>query len=219
MISAAPGPHAGQPIRSAGAPLAEANAAVILLHGRGADAASILPLGQALAVPGVAIFAPESAENTWYPNTFLAALDQNEPWLGSALAVVDDLFVQIELAGLSADRVVLGGFSQGACLAADWAIRQPRTLGGLAILSGGAIGPAGIVWNELGDFAGTPAFLGCGANDSHVPEWRVRETAAQLERLGATVDCRIYPNLGHTISREEIDAVRTIVLSIVGRPR
>ncbi|GIW07616.1 MAG: phospholipase/carboxylesterase [Dehalococcoidia bacterium] len=213
------GPHAGQPVRLAGAPLDRAVAAVILLHGRGANAASILPLARELAAPGVAFLAPEAAGQTWYPFSFLAPLDQNEPWLSSALALVGDLVTQVEAAGVLAERIVIGGFSQGACLAADWVIRTPRRYGGLIAFSGGAIGPLGTQWNDTGDLAGMPAFLGCSTNDPHVPEERVRETAAHLERLGAVVDCRIYPGLGHTINRDELEAARAIVVAAAGGPR
>ena len=197
-------PHAGRPVLAAGAPLGAARAAMVLLHGRGAGAADILGLHRELAVPDVAFLAPQAAGGTWYPYSFLAPLERNEPWLGSALAVVHRLLSQVEAQGVGPERTVLLGFSQGACLALEAAARRPRGRGGVVGLSGGLIGPPGTVRDDAGDCAGTPVFLGCSDRDPHVPWERVEESAAVFRRLGAAVTLRMYPGLGHTVNEDEL---------------
>lgn len=207
--------HTSQPVLSAGASLADADAALVLLHGRGATAQSILPLGEevAAALPGLrlALVAPQAANTTWYPYSFLSPLESNEPWLSSALEKVDSVVAGLDGAGLPAERVVLAGFSQGACLASEYLARNARRWGGLAAFSGGLIGPSGTPRAYDGTLAGTPVFVGCGVPDPHIPTERVRETAEVLERMGAAVDMRLYPGLGHTVNAEEIAALAEIV--------
>lgn len=204
-------PHAGQPVVHQGVPLEGARAAVIMVHGRGAGPRNILDLVPAIDQPGVAYLAPAAAGGTWYPQSFMAAIVQNEPGITSGIAVIHDLIDQVERAGIPAERIVLLGFSQGACLAATAAQRRPRRYGGVLIFSGGLIGPPGTKWVETGDFAGTPVFLGCSDRDSHVPESRVRESAAVFERMGADVTLRIYPGMGHLVNEEELETARRLL--------
>jgi phospholipase/carboxylesterase len=197
-------PHDGQPIAEAGVPLGQAPAAAIMVHGRNATPANILDLAARLARPHVTYLAPAAAGQTWYPHSFMADIAGNEPGISSGIAVLDALVARVERAGISRSRIVLIGFSQGACLVSEFAIRHASRYGGLAIFSGGAIGPAGTTWNVDGDFHGTPVFLGCSDVDAHVPESRVRETAAVFRRLGADVTLRIYPGMGHLVNNDEI---------------
>ncbi len=207
--------HETQPILTAGAPLAEADAVLVLLHGRGATARSILPLGDEVArlLPGLrlAMVAPQAANTTWYPYSFLAPLESNEPWLSSALERVAFIVSELADEGVPAERVVLAGFSQGACLASEYVARNARRWGGLGALSGGLIGPPDTPRAYDGSLDGTPVFLGCGMPDPHIPTERVRETAEVLEGLGADVDMRLYPGLGHTVNAEEIAVLAGIV--------
>ena len=211
MVPTTTDPHAGAPVLTAGVPLDRASAALIMVHGRGATADDILALADELPAAGLAFLAPQAAGHTWYPYRFLEPLERNEPHLSSALALLDRIVGEVEAAGIGANYIGLLGFSQGACLALDYAVRNPRRYGALVGLSGGLIGPPGTRWPEAGSLAETPVFLGCSDVDAHIPAERVRETAAHLETLGAAVDMRLYPGMGHTVNRDEIDAVRGIV--------
>lgn len=198
---------------SAGQPLDQAQAALILLHGRGATAAGIVLLAEELHHPAYAYLAPQAAHNTWYPYTFLAPMQQNEPWLSAALGRVGEMVAHVEAAGVPAERIVLGGFSQGACLASEFMARHARRYGGLLAFSGGLIGPPGTPRAYAGSLDGTPVFLGCSDVDAHIPKERVEETAAVLERLGAQVTMRLYPGMGHTINADEIERGRVLLHS------
>ena len=201
-------PHAGQPVLTRGAALADARLAAILLHGRGASAEDILGLAAEFRVSDVAYLAPEAAGQTWYPYSFLSPMDRNEPGLGSALGVVASLVASLEARGVPAHRVALLGFSQGACLALEFAARNARRYAGVAGLSGGLIGPPGTPRAYGGSFDGTPVFLGCSDVDPHIPVARVHESAEVFRRMGASVDERIYPGMGHSINADEIAALR-----------
>ncbi len=207
----ASGPHGGQPIVGIGAPLAEAVAAVVMVHGRGATAASILSLANELPVEDVVFVAPQAAVNTWYPYSFLEPIDRNEPWLSSALAALGDVVGQIEGAGVAAARIILLGFSQGACLASEYVARNAQRYGGLVVFSGGLIGPPGTPRDYAGSLDGTPVFIGGSDVDIHVPLGRMEESAQVLERLGGVVDLRIYPGMGHTINGDELAAAHAVV--------
>lgn len=207
-------PHAGQPVRYAGAPLERARAAVVLVHGRGATAESILELGVATAPPDLALVAPQAAGGTWYPLSFLAPIEGNEPHLTSALEGLARAVAEVEAAGLGRERIVLAGFSQGACLASEFAAESAGRWGGLVVLSGGLIGPPGTPRDYAGSFAGTPVFIGCSDVDPHIPLARVRETAAVFEAMGADVDARIYPGFGHAVNRDELEAIRALVVGV-----
>jgi predicted esterase len=208
-------PHQGQPIESAGLPLLEASCAMVMIHGRGATAEDILTLVDQLDQGGFAYLAPQAAGSTWYPNSFRAPLEENEPWLSSALAAVGDVLETIEQAGLPPDRTMLLGFSQGACLALEYVARNPRQYGGVAGLTGALIGPDGTPREYAGSLEGTLAFLGCGDPDPHVPRSRVDETEAVLAGMGATVTKRIYPGLGHTVNQDEVEFVRRMMAGLL----
>lgn len=207
-------PHAGQPVLHRGTPLAEARAAVILVHGRGASAASILSLVDVLEHAGFAYLAPDANGGAWYPYGFMAPTERNEPGITSALSMVHGLIDQVLAAGIPQERIVLLGFSQGACLASTAAQRRPGRYGGVIAYSGGLIGPEGTAWSAEGDFAGTPVFLGCSDVDPHIPESRVRETAAHFEGMGADVTMRIYPGIPHTVIHDEISFTNGLLSSL-----
>lgn len=214
MPSAIP-PHAGQSILTRGRELREARAAVIMVHGRGASPQSILELAPAIEHREVAYLAPGANGGAWYPASFMAPTAQNEPGITSGIGVIHDLIDHVIAAGVPAERIVLLGFSQGACLAATAAQRRPMRYGGVIVYSGGLIGPPGTVWSEEGDFAGTPVFLGCSDRDSHIPEPRVHESAAVFERMGAAVTERIYEGMGHLVNEEEIAFTRELLAGLM----
>jgi predicted esterase len=197
-------PHTNQPVYSAGAKLDEASAVMILLHGRGAPAQDILSVSTYLAQPGLSFLAPQAEGYEWYPNRFIAPLEQNEPHLSSALALIDEIIKNVEECEISGEKIFIGGFSQGACLASEYVIRNPRRYAGLLAFSGGYIGPLNMQRQPDGDLNGTPAFLGCSDVDPHIPLQRVQETTALLEKMGAVVTEKIYPGMGHTINEDEI---------------
>ena len=209
------GPHAGQPVRTAGADPGEARAGVVLCHGRGARAASMLDIARQVDVGGVAYLAPQAARGTWYPNSFMAPTDSNEPHLSSALTTVGRTVDRLTGAGVPRERVAVGGFSQGACLATEYAARNPARYGGVVALSGGLIGPEGTDFDYEGSLDGTPAFLGCSDVDPHIPVERVHETADALEALGADVTEEIYEGMGHTVNPDELAHVRDLVAGMV----
>jgi predicted esterase len=204
-------PHAGQPVLTFGPPPAEARLGAILIHGRGASADDILGLAHEFALPDVAYLAPEAAGHTWYPYSFLTNMDRNEPGLSSALQVIESLLLHFEEQGIPAERVALMGFSQGACLTLEFAARHARRYAAIAGFSGGVIGPPGTPRDYQGAFDGTPVFIGCSDIDPHIPVERVRESAELFRKMGAAVDERIYPGMGHTINKAEIDAVRLLL--------
>ncbi len=208
-------PHAGQPVITAGAPLGASPVAVIMIHGRNAGPENILDMARRFERPAVTYLAPAAAGRTWYPLSFMADIDANEPGISSGIAAIATLLARIEASGVDATRVVLCGFSQGACLISEFAIRHARRFGGVLVFSGGAIGPVGTTWEFGGDFAGTPVFFGCSDVDAHVPATRVRETADVFTRMGANVTTRIYPAMGHLVSDDEIAHAQS-VLDTVG---
>lgn len=209
------GPHQGQPVLAAGVPLAEAQAAMIMVHGRGASAEDILGLVDEIDHPGFAYLAPQAANHTWYPYRFLAPIEQNEPYLSSALDVIGDMLHEISAAGIPPERVILLGFSQGACLAIEFAARNARRYGGVAVLSGGVIGPEGAPRDYSGSFDSTPILLGCSDIDPHIPLYRVQETTQIVQRMGANATERIYPGMGHTVNDDEIQFVQQMMAGLL----
>jgi predicted esterase len=209
-----PPPHGGQPVLTAGRAVADAQAAVILVHGRGGTPEDMLGLVPELGRPDLAYLAPRAAGQTWYPYSFLAPLADNEPGLSSGLAMLDALLASLETQGIGPERAVLLGFSQGACLSLELAARRARRYGGIAGLSGGLIGPPGTERRYAGSLAGTPVLLGCSDRDPHIPRWRVDESAEVLAALGAEVDERIYPAMGHTINEDELERVRRMLVNV-----
>jgi len=210
-------PHANQPLLVRGAPLGEATAALVLIHGRGDSAYGIMSLGDELPHPQFAYLAPQAAGGQWYPNRFIAPLASNEPYLSSALASVGEVLAKLTEAGVPPERTILAGFSQGACLALEYVARNARRYGGVAGLSGALIGPEGTPRDYRGALEGTPVLLGCSDVDSHIPLPRVRESADVFRRLGAQVDERIYPGMGHTINLDEVEALRAMMDSVFRR--
>lgn len=209
------GPHQSQPVYTVGKPLDEVKAAMILIHGRGASAQNILELAQELSHSDFAYLAPQAANSTWYPYSFLEPVTRNEPGITSGLQVIGDLVDQIEAAGIPAERIVLAGFSQGACLASEFVARNTRRYGGLLVFSGGLIGSPDTPRDYTGSLAGTPVFLGCSDVDFHIPLARVEETAVVFTSLGAHVNKQIYPGMAHTIVPDELEHARKIVQSVI----
>lgn len=209
-------PHKDSPVRRFGKALPEASGAVILLHGRGASADDILLLAHDLYLPELAYLAPEAAGNSWYPNSFLAPVAQNEPWLASALRKVETTLQMANDAGISTDRIIVAGFSQGACLATEFVARHPQRYAGLLAFTGGLIGPPGADLAHTGDLAGTPVFFGSGDPDPHVPWQRVEKSASVFAEMGAAVTSRRYANRLHTISRDEIDVAQRLIREAYG---
>ena len=201
----------------AGAPIGAARAAMILVHGRGASAEGMLGLADAFDASDVAYVAPQARSGSWYPYSFMAPLSQNEPQLGNALKTLSSVVEDLEREGIPADRIVLLGFSQGACLALEFAARNARRFGGVVALSGGLIGPEGTPRNYAGSLASTPVFLGCSDVDFHIPLPRVHELTEVLTELGGNVIEKNYPGMGHTIVQDEVDHVKKI-LQGVGLP-
>ncbi len=202
------GPHQGQPLLTAGEALEKARVAMIMIHGRGASAEDILELAGELKQPGFSFLAPQASGHTWYPNSFLAPIESNEPGLSSGLAVIAALLERLAGAGMPAERTMLLGFSQGACLTLEFAARNARRYGGLVGLSGGLIGPDGTPRDYAGSLEGTPVFLGCSDVDPHIPKERVEESAEVLRRLGGDVTARLYPRMGHMVNRDELRFVQ-----------
>lgn len=186
-----------------GTPLGRARAAIILLHGRGSAAEEIAGLSSVFTAPGLAFLAPNATHHTWYPNRFLAPLPQNEPWLGSALEVVDQLVNEVRAAGIPFDHIGLAGFSQGACLALDYAARNPRRYGFVAGLSGALIGPLDTPRPPI-DLQGTPVLVGCAERDAHIPLDHVEASVRTLTAANAAVTRQIYPGSAHTVFPPEI---------------
>lgn len=204
-------------ISTAGRKLSEANKVLILLHGRGSNSRDILGLAAELDVEDFALFAPQATGNTWYPYSFLAPPAQNEPWLSSALDLLKNLVEELQEKGIASENIFIAGFSQGACLAAEFVCRNAQKYGGVAIFTGGLIGDSIKAENYKGDFKGTPVFIGSGDPDAHVPVERVIETQDLMEKLNARVEVEIYKNRPHTISRDEIEKANGLIFLIKNR--
>ena len=205
--------HENQEVITAGVPLADADAALIVIHGRGATAQSMVPLARALNAENLAILAPQAANYEWYPQRFTAPKEQNEPHLSSALNMLSQLVQEVNRAGIPKDKLILSGFSQGACLTSEFAAQKGGRYGGLLIFSGGLIGEGPTVSEAMykSSLESTPVFIGCSDRDAHIPLERVRETTQILTSLGAEVTEKIYPAMGHTINEDELMWAREIV--------
>jgi predicted esterase len=204
-------PHRTQPVYSTGAKLEEAAGALILLHGRGATADDILSVSTYLDFPQLAYLAPQAEGYAWYPNRFIVPVEQNEPYLSGALSRIDEIVKEVEAHHIPIHKIFVGGFSQGACLASEYVIRNPRRYGGLLVFSGGYIGPLDMQRQPNGDLNGMPVFLGCSDMDPHIPLQRVKDTSALLKAMGAKVTEKIYPNMGHAINEDEIELARQLI--------
>lgn len=204
-------PHYRQPVLHAGTALQDADAAMIMVHGRGGSAEDILSLTESLQRPDFAYLAPQAAGHTWYPYSFMSPIERNEPYLTSALAFLASTVQAVVAAGIGHEQLILLGFSQGACLSLEFTARNARRYGGIAALTGGLIGPDDSPREYPGDLAGTPIFIGTSDPDPHVPVLRAAQSRDVLERLGAEVELRVYPGMGHTVNTDEIEAVRALM--------
>jgi len=208
------GPHQGQPMIVDGVSIGKASAGAVMVHGRGASAEDILTLVPVLGRTNFHYLAPQAAGSTWYPYSFLAPMSQNEPGLSSGLQAIADALARLERDGLTAERTLLLGFSQGACLISEYAYRNPQRYGGIAVLSGAVITPDADTHaspDAQQELAGTPVFLGCSDADPHIPKERVEQTARVFHALGGKVEMRLYPNLPHTVIEDELKAVRQMM--------
>ncbi|AFK21603.1 phospholipase (plasmid) [Haloferax mediterranei ATCC 33500] len=207
-------PHEEQPIETAGAPPQAAEAAVILLHGRGSTAQSILTLIDEFLHHGVMYLAPQAAHKTWYPRSGYAPIEDNEPWFSSGLARISTVLEKAAAADIPPERTLLLGFSQGGCLASEFVARNPRRYGGLVVLSGSLLGPD-TRQDYDGFIDGTPVFLGCSSDDPYVAADRIHESARVFEQLGGDVRSRLYDDLGHAINDDEIQLINTFIERLV----
>jgi phospholipase/carboxylesterase len=212
-------PYRNQPVLERGAALHSAAAATVLLHGRGASAKDILGLAQEFDLPELAYLSPEAAEHTWYPYSFLSPIEQNQPWLDSALKLVAYTVDRVIEGGIERGKIAIIGFSQGACLATEFVARHAARYGALVAFTGGLIGPPGTKFAYSGELSGTPCFLGAGDHDPHVPWKRVEESASILSALGGSVTLRRYPGLPHTINEDEIEHAKIILRRLLAKKR
>lgn len=224
-MSQRPSPHVGQRVETAGAPISKARIVVIMAHGRGGSPSDILGLGQYLAIPDIAFIAPTAANRSWWPHSFLVPLEENEPWLDSALAAFADAVDLAFQEGVPAERIVITGFSQGACLALEHSARAGRPYHGIVGLSGGLLGtrdaggpPTPDLYGQArkgfdytGRVDGSRVFLGCHEQDPHIPLARVRETEQVFQSMGGDVTVQIYPGQGHGIVEEEVSYLRGLL--------
>jgi predicted esterase len=206
--------HHGQPVRHFGVERQEADLIVILLHGRGASADSMLPLAEELASDGVHFVIPQAAHYRWYPQSAFGPLEANEPDLSSALATIGFVIDQLLEEGFTHDQIVLGGFSQGACLSSEFVVRNAEKYGGLFVLSGALIGPPGTRRDYPGSLHGMPVFIGGSDVDPWIPDDLQHETALVLEKMGAEVNFQIYDGMPHTVNDDEIQHVRALLESV-----
>ena len=215
MSQSADGHHQDQPLLEAGTSLDAAEAALVLVHGRGASARGILGMGKEVHREGLALLAPQAADSEWYPESFLAPVAENEPGRSSGLQAIEAAVARARDAGIPTEKIVLAGFSQGACLASEYVATSPERYGGLAALSGGLLGESVDPAAYEGDLGDTPVFLGCSDVDPHIPAERVHETAAVFEALGGDVDTRLYEGMSHTVNRDELAALEELVAGVL----
>lgn len=206
--------HEGQPLAVRGKPLEESRAVGVMIHGRDRTTVDILELASRIGNNSFAYLAPTAKDNTWYPYGFMEPIEKNEPYLSSALAVYDSLIHTLLEKGFSKQHIVLLGFSQGACLTSEYAVRHADRFGGIVLFTGGLIGPPETSWHYPGSFQGTPIFLGTSDVDSFVPAERVHESAAIFKQMGARVIERVYPGMGHIVNDDEIEVARAIMKDV-----
>jgi predicted esterase len=208
-------PHRGQPVAIRGKPLHESRAVVVMMHGRGRDTDDILTLAERISEPDFTYLAPAAYNNTWYPFPFMEPAERNALYVAYALEVYDELISSLVGNGIDRRQIVLAGFSQGACVTAEYAVRHAGRYGGILLFTGGLIGPPGTRWEYAGAFEETPIFLGTSDVDAFVPEERVRESAQIFERMGAKVTLRVYPGMDHIVNDDEIAAARAILRGVI----
>ena len=207
--------HQAQSVAMAGVLLNNAEAAMVITHGRGGTNHQALALVDHIGTDGFAYLAPQAYQNSWYPHSFMAPMESNQPYLNSALQAIDDAVTQIVDAGIATEKIMLLGFSQGGCLSLEYVVRNAKRFGGVVGLSGGLIGPEGTPRDYAGSLDGTPVFLGCSDVDFHIPLERVHESAQVLTKLGGDVEERIYEGMGHTINNDELDYVRVMMATVI----
>lgn len=212
------GPHQKTGVATAGASVSEAKAAMILIHGRGASAESILTLANEFNTSEIHYVAPQAEQFTWYPYSFLAPTTHNEPGLSSGLQAIFDILTNLEKEGIPKEKIIITGFSQGACLATEFVARHPARYGGIIALSGGLIGDSVSAANYSGSLDNTPYFVGCSDVDPHIPVERVHESADVMGKLGADVTKQIYPGMGHTVNEDEILNAKNIITDVLSKP-
>ncbi len=208
-------PHHSSKILVEGTKLDKAKAVMIMIHGRGATAESILDISQYFIVDDVSYIAPQANEGVWYPFSFLMPTEQNEPGITSGLQKISEIVDHVVASGISEQKIMLLGFSQGACLSLEWTARSSKNIGAVFGLSGGLIGPNGTKRNYSGTLENTSVFLGCSDVDFHIPKERVIESAEVFKRLNATVTLNLYPNMGHTVNDDEIDNINSIMKKVL----
>jgi glyoxalase family protein len=207
--------HDDTPVLHQGRPLDEAELAVILVHGRGGTAPDILGLAETLSQSAFAYLAPQAANNSWYPNSFLAPIAHNEPYLSSALAKLDAVVSELASHDIGPEQLIIMGFSQGACLSLEYAARHAKRFGGVVAFSGGLIGTESEPWHYDGSLSETPIFIGCSDRDAHIPLERVKTSTRVLNDLGANVTETIYPGMGHTINQDELDQATRMMKEVL----
>lgn len=207
-------PHQNQPVATAGADIDDAPLAMILIHGRGASAQSMLMFAEEFNRKDIHYRALQASNHTWYPNSFLAPKEKNEPGISSGLQAIYDQVKILNSEGISTGRIILLGFSQGACLTTEFAARHPQRYGAVIGLSGGLIGNEVDPKNYSGSLEQTPVFLGCSDRDPHIPKERVDITEEVFQQLEANVTKRIYKGMGHTVNQDEIEYVNQLINSI-----
>jgi predicted esterase len=206
--------HKGQPVATRGKPLEESSGVAVMIHGRGRDTDDILGVAERMGEETLAYFAPAAYGNSWYPYSFLEPIEKNEPHLTYALEVLDDMVNELGGKGILKQRIVLAGFSQGACLVAEYAARNADRYGGVLLFTGGLIGPPGTRWAYEGSFDGTPVFLGTSDVDEFVPEERVRESAEVFKTMDANVTLRVYSGMDHIVNDDEVAVAKSILQEV-----
>lgn len=201
-------------IHTAEKPINEAEKVLLMLHGRGSNAQDILSLAQYFPVKNFALWAPQATNNTWYPYSFLAPPAQNEPWLSSALSLLDEIVKDLKAEGITEENMYFLGFSQGACLMLEFITRNATKYGGAVAFTGGLIGDKIYPENYQGDFNHTPVFIGSSNPDMHIPVERVYATTNILKKMNADVTEKIYDHMGHTINQDEIDQVNKLIFKL-----
>ncbi len=206
------GPHQNQAVLKTGASIEDAEYAMIMVHGRGATAEGILQLSNELIKKENTVFMAAQASNyTWYPYSFLAPTENNQPGLDSGLQAIYDLVELAEKNGIPKNKIYILGFSQGACLATEFVARHPDRYAGLFALSGGLIGETVDIDAYSGDLQNTPVFICASDIDPHIPLQRVKDTTSVLKKLNADVNEKIYPGMPHTITLDQIRNVNAIL--------
>jgi phospholipase/carboxylesterase len=194
-------------IKRAGLPLSEAKKAIIMIHGRGATAESVLSLVPHLNLTDYAILAPQANPSSWYPFGFMTSDEGNKVALENSLSVLKETWREVEASGILAENTVLLGFSQGACLSLEFSARNAQKFGGVVAFTGGLIGEQLKPENYSGDFEGTPIFIGSSNRDFHVPAKRIKDSADLLRKMGGDVTIKLFDDPDHTIREEEINWV------------